>query len=864
MKITSPHTIRLFTVLFMILVVSSICLAADSSQQDSYKIGVLAYKGKEDATKRWSAHGTYLNQQLAPLKFEIVPLTYKEDELTQAVIKRQVDFVITNPGHYIELELGGHVSRLATRRMSGPHGVLDQFGGTALTLPDRSDLNTYADLKGKSIFIPSQSSLGGWQVHLREAMAQGLDLRKDAHIVELKNHKKVVMAILAGEADAGFVRSDLVEELELKGLIRRDQLKVLNKTESANYPYLLSTRLYPEWPCATVNGTPSDIAVQVLRALLELSPENKAAVTAGIYGWTIPGNYSMVGDLFRETGLGPYTLHPPTIQDVIETYGLPLLILAVLISLVLLFSTLRTRRANIALRLEIIARKQEEDERKRLVTAITQAVESIVITDSDGLVQFVNPAFELTTGYSRQEVLGKNLRFLKSGEHDDAFYQEMWELITNGETWSGRIINKKKDGTLYTGEVSIAPVLDKSGSIVNFVAVKRDVTHEIHLEEQLHRAQKMEVIGLMAGGVAHDLNNILSGIVGYPELLLLDLPLDSELRQPIEAIHESGKRASAVVADLLTVARGAASIKENCDINSIIIEYLNSPEQKKLKSLYPQVRCQYQSTITAPIIFCSPVHVKKCLMNLITNATEAITSKGTVSVSIHHQIVADIGDTKLTLEPGDYIVLCVEDSGPGIPNQDLEHIFEPFYSKKVMGRSGTGLGLTIVWNTMQDHNGNILVESDEKGTCFQLYFPVCKSATIEKSRKFQEKDYHGNGEHILVIDDEKILRDIARQMLISLGYKVDTVASGEAAIAFVQKQAVDLLVIDMLMVPGINGRETYAEITQLYPDQKAIIASGFSKSDDVKSTLKLGATDFIQKPYSLERLAQAVKNTLIM
>ena len=237
MKTPSKHLSNFFITFILILAAPYLCHATNTGHDNTYTIGVLAYKGKDAAVQRWSDHETYLNHHLAPLKVKIIPLSYKDDELTKAVTNHQLNFVVTNPGHYTELELGGHVSRLATRRMEGPQGILDQFGGTAITRPDRTDINNYADLAGKTILIPSTSSLGGWQVHLREAMAQGVDLHEDANIIELKNHRKVVEAILAGEGDVGFVRSDLLEDLEVKGLLQLDQIKVLSKKNSPEYPY---------------------------------------------------------------------------------------------------------------------------------------------------------------------------------------------------------------------------------------------------------------------------------------------------------------------------------------------------------------------------------------------------------------------------------------------------------------------------------------------------------------------------------------------------------------------------------------------------------------------------------------------------
>lgn len=382
------------------------------------------------------------------------------------------------------------------------------------------------------------------------------------------------------------------------------------------------------------------------------------------------------------------------------------------------------------------------------------------------------------------------------------------------------------------------------------------------LQAKLQRAQKMEAIGIMASGVAHDLNNILSGIVGYPELLLLQLPESSELRKPIEEIQESGKRAANVVADLLTVARGAASTREMVDINVLIHEYLTSPECKKLKSLHPGVVCTELLDAEFPTISCSPMHIKKIVMNLTINAAEAIADKGNILISTSNQQLEKAKLLEHGMKSDNYVVLTIQDDGPGISDKDLEHIFEPFYSKKVLGKSGTGLGLAIVWNTVQDHNGRIFVDSNEKGTRFQLYFPMSKKEKVVQSKYEKTEKLTGTNESILVVDDEPQLRDIASQMLQSLGYKVDSVCSGELAIEFIKATPVDLIMIDMIMEPGINGRQTYEKIIKLYPDQKAIIASGFSGSDDVKATLQSGAGGFIKKPYSIGQLGRAVKKAL--
>ncbi len=380
------------------------------------------------------------------------------------------------------------------------------------------------------------------------------------------------------------------------------------------------------------------------------------------------------------------------------------------------------------------------------------------------------------------------------------------------------------------------------------------------IQQQLIRHQKMESIGLMAGGVAHDLNNILSGIISYPEILLLELPPDSKLREPIEEILESGKRAAAVVADLLTVARGVACQKEIVSINTLIQTYLQSPEHKKLLSLYPRTHVHTRFEENLPNCLCSTVHIQKVLMNLVNNAFESITESGTITISTGALQVNSHGTTEKMLKKGNYVTFQVADDGSGIPADILQHIFEPFYTKKVMGRSGTGLGLAVVWNTLQDHEGTVHVQSSDNGTTFTAYLP----ATSEEQQSEQElkaENLHGKGT-ILVIDDEKVQRDIGKRILTSLGYDVITKESGESAILYLNDHSVDLVILDMLMDPGMNGLQTYKNILKIHPEQKAVIVSGFSEDDAVKATLKLSHGKFIKKPYSLEQLGKVVKQEL--
>jgi CheY-like chemotaxis protein len=373
----------------------------------------------------------------------------------------------------------------------------------------------------------------------------------------------------------------------------------------------------------------------------------------------------------------------------------------------------------------------------------------------------------------------------------------------------------------------------------------------------------MEAVGTLAGGVAHDLNNILSGIVSYPELLLMDLPEDSPLRNPILTIQKSGKRAAAIVQDLLTLARRGVAVTEVANLQDIAMDYFKSPEHAKLKEFHSNVQFETRFETDLLNILVSPVHLSKAIMNLVSNAAEALPDGGKVTISMKNQYVDVPIRGYDDVKEGDYVVLSIADNGIGIPEKDLEKIFEPFYTKKVMGRSGTGLGMAVVWGTVKDHNGYIEVQSTEgEGTRFDLYFPITRKEMTKEESLFSIKDFAGKGDSILVVDDVKEQREIASSMLKKLDYSVTAVSSGEEAINYMKSNSADLLLLDMIMDPGIDGLDTYKKILDFHPKQKAIIASGYSETDRIKEAQRLGAGQYVKKPYTLERIGMAVKDEL--
>ncbi len=428
----------------------------------------------------------------------------------------------------------------------------------------------------------------------------------------------------------------------------------------------------------------------------------------------------------------------------------------------------------------------------------------------------------------------------------------IWEREENGKVYEihGQLIDWEEDRKAL--HVLIFDITDRKQAEIRQKEIKKRLT----------RSEKMEAIGMMAGGVAHDLNNILSGIISYPELLLMEIPKKSEMRMPLETIKASGERAAAVVDDLLTVARGVASAKKTANLNNFVSDYLNSPEFNQLASRYPHVQVASKLSPDLMNIRCSAIHIQKVLMNLVTNAVEAIDDEGKIRITTFNQYIERTAEGSQPVAEGEYAVLKVQDNGPGITTMDLEHIFEPFYTKKVMGRSGTGLGLSVVWNTIQDHDGSITVDSNKNGTTFTLYFPITRDDRSLAQETVDLDHIKGHGELILVIDDEKQQREIAGKMLTLLDYKVACAANGGEAVEAIKEHPADLLLLDMIIEPDMNGRQVYEKIKKIYPTQKAVIASGFSEDIEVKKALELGAGEFIKKPYSLKQLGIAVQNEL--
>ena len=477
----------------------------------------------------------------------------------------------------------------------------------------------------------------------------------------------------------------------------------------------------------------------------------------------------------------------------------------------------------------VIEKKEAEEKNIRLATAVEQSAESVIITNWEGKIQYVNPAFEEITGYTFQEVRGQNPSILKSGKHDNNFHKNLWNTIKEGKIWKGHFINKKKDGTLYETESSVYPIKDSTGKITSYVSVKRDVTDKIKMEKQLRHAQKMEAIGTLAGGIAHDFNNILSGILGYTELAMYDLPEKSMAKLNLKEAVKAGYRAKELVKQILTFSRRTEEEKKAVQIGLIIKEALHL-----LKASLPStIKIQQNIKAKSSIVMADPTQIHQIIMNLCTNAFHAMKGTGGVLKVILCNVEIDKSAENISpsIKVGSYVKLRVEDNGCGIKQEIIDRIFEPYFTTKKEGE-GTGMGLAVVHGIIKSYGGEIIAFSRPgEGTAFDIYLPRVEDNSIDSEKTAKSSLPYGK-EKILFIDDEIAIVDTSKNILKKLGYSVTGVTnSPEALDIFLQNpDKYDMVITDQTM-PGITGSQLARKVMSIRPDIPIILCTGYSETN---------------------------------
>jgi len=509
-------------------------------------------------------------------------------------------------------------------------------------------------------------------------------------------------------------------------------------------------------------------------------------------------------------------------------------------------------------------RLRQSEERYR--TLIESMQEGLLIISTEDVVIFSNKAAGEILGLPQDKIIGSNFDEVTTNKDLPKIYQNILNEQNRGYG-KNEVVIERLDGHKRHILLSATILKNHDGNILGSFGILTDITElksaekeKLELREQLTNAQRMESLGILAGGVAHDLNNILGPLVAYPDLIRMKLNDDSPVIQDILKIKKSAERAAGVVQDLLTLARRGRYELAPVNMVNIIDSYLKSPEFTIIKLQHPGITLTTDFNENTPMVYGSESHLLKIIMNLVINALDAMPKEGELRIKLDHGYIDRLAGGFDNLVAGDYIIFTVSDNGMGIGKKDLKHIFEPFYSKKKMGRSGSGLGLSIVYGIVKDHNGYIDVKSEvDKGSDFVVYLPVVKTASKVKDQEVI--DIRGN-EKILVVDDMQEQRELSVTILSSLGYRVIAAANGREAVEYLKTDRVDLVILDMIMEEDFDGLDAYKEIIKIHPGQKAIIASGFSQTDRVKEAEKLGVGKYIKKPYNMQILGRAIREIL--
>jgi PAS domain S-box-containing protein len=507
-----------------------------------------------------------------------------------------------------------------------------------------------------------------------------------------------------------------------------------------------------------------------------------------------------------------------------------------------------------------LARAEMSQTLHRLSTAIEQTAEGVVILDTSGAIVYVNPAFEQITGYGRDEAVGQSMDILRSGGHDQVLFEEMRASLDAGRVWHGRVVNKRKDGTLYTDETTVTPVRNESGTIVNYVQVKRDVTRELELEEQYRQAQKMEAVGQLTAGIAHDFNNLLTAINGFAELLQFELSLNDPRHELVDRILDSGRRAADLVRQLLAFSRKQIIQPRVLDLNQVVVEMdrLLGPiigEDIDLKTnlepdLWP--------------IQVDPAQIEQVIVNLAVNARDAMPSGGKLTIETANMILdEDYVADHLGAQPGEHVVLSVSDSGAGMNEEVKARIFEPFFTTKERGK-GSGLGLATVYGIIKQSNGHIWVYSEErKGTTFKIYLPRSGEVGPESQHPEFDQDVPTGGETVMLVEDKAEVRDLARRVLLRQGYRVLEAEDGQEALELAahHRGPIHLLLSDVVM-PGMSGQTLAASLVSANPDLRTLFISGYTDEAVARHGVLGPDVAFLQKPFGPMDLACKIREIL--
>ena len=911
----------LITILLMVSLFVGI--SADAAPANGLlKIGVLANRGPERCLTEWSPTAKYLSDAIAGKTFVIVPIDF--EHIYSVVEKKEVDFILANPSFYVKLEILYGAGRIATLKNMVGDKVFTRFGSVVFCKKERGDIDQYRDLKGKAVMAVEETSLGGWRAAWREFMAAGIDPFKDFGSLTFGGtHDAVVYAVRDGKADAGTVRTGMLERMAQEGLIKLHDFKVLHEHGGAKvHPASLhSTREYPEWPLAKLKHTADALAEAVAVALLQMPAGAPAALASKSAGWTIPLNYQPVHECLKELKIGPYKdFGKITFGAVVEKYRLLILIdLAALIVLAWFLSNRlklnrKLKTAHTTLRLEVDERKLSE-EKIRHLNAVLRSIRNInllIITqnDRDKLLKSVCDNFVAERGYQNAWIalFDESKKFVAAAASNvGEEFSRLPEMFERGELiyccrkalarpgvlaltdpaqvcddcplkqgYAGReamAIRLEYEDNIY-GVIAVSVPLAMSGDPEEqslFTEVAGDIAYALHamesraqkeaFETMFLQSQKMEAVGTLAGGVAHDFNNLLTTIIGNADLVLMELDKNNPSYESLNEIVKAGNSAASLTRQLLAFSRKQIVQPVVLNLNTVTANM----DKMLQRTIGEDVALQ---TLLGPelgVVSADPGQIEQVIMNLAVNAKDAMPQGGkltleTANVNLDENYFENHAVKSL---PGPYVMLAVSDTGGGMDKATRARIFEPFFTTKDKGR-GTGLGLATVYGIVKQSNGHIWAYSEPGcGTTFKVYLPrVQGDAALLPEEKAPKVKLTGS-ETVLVAEDDAALCKLIRNVLFSRGYHVLEAKNGQEAlrIAEAHKGPIHLMISDVVM-PRMSGRELAQRLHPLRPEMKVIYMSGYTDNAIVRHGVLDPQLVFMQKPFTPQALARKVREVL--
>jgi len=811
-----------------------------------------------------------LEHEVPGFRFRAVHLESDEAAMA-AAIRGEVDFLYVTPSVFVQLEVRSRAMVIATaQRIHGPDVVLKHVGGVIFCRADRHDIRVLADLRGKRVMGLNPLALGGWISALREFDDERIDPRKDlAWLGFGDNPGAVADAVASGEVDAGVLSISEFPLLLNSGRYVTSPFKTLPPRqpypELRDFPVAVSTRIYPGTAFVKMPHVDDRLAVRVASALFAMPEKGNVAESMLVAGWTLPANYQPVHECLRQLRLAPYedfgriTLWGAVGQHWQEvTLSLVVLLGGLMVAMAVALRLNRELRGSqSALKVELEQRKQAERTLSYQADLLAHTRDAVVAADRDYRVTFWNDAASRFYGVARAEALGCRIEDLVRWEWSEAPRDEVRRVVESQGGWSGEIAIRNRQGTLVFADLAISRVQDADGRLVGTVAGIRDISEKKRLEEQLLQSQKMQAIGVLAGGVAHDFNNLLTVINGYSQLALHAAADGAPVEDCLSEVIKAGARASQLTQQLLAFGRKQVLQPQIIGLNRLVEETqrllgrLIGEDIDVVLELDPAVRN----------IRADPAQMQTVIINLAVNARDAMPNGGRLII---RTAVAECGPERQAAQaeilPGRYDLLIVEDSGAGMDEATMSRIFEPFFTTKELGK-GTGLGLSTVYGIVKQSEGHIRAASElGKGTTFTVWLPEVSAPASVDDRPSTVPAAGAKG-NLLVVEDQREVRDLACRILGACGYGVLQAANGDEALRLAGSPdvAIDLLLTDIVM-PGMSGRELAARLRSARPGLKVLFMSGYS---DVAAGEGPGAdVPLLPKPFPPAQLASKVAEIL--